>query len=152
MDIADKRIATVAFTLTDDSGTRITTTDGHAPLTYMHGQGTIAAGLEDALLGRSEGDRFSVSVPPEKGFGPRHPELVQTVPRKLWTAERAPEPGDRLQVETARGPLDVVVTAVDDATVTVDGNHPLAGRTFHAEIEVLSVRVPTPQELQFGLG
>ncbi len=152
MDIADKRITTVAFTLTDDSGARITTTDGHAPLTYMHGQGSIAAGLEEALHGRSEGDRFTVVVLPEKGFGPRHPELVQAVPRNLWTADKEPEIGDRLQVETARGPLDVVVTAVDDTTVTVDGNHPLAGRTFHADIEILSVRVPTAQELQFGLG
>lgn len=151
MDIADRRIATLHFTLTDDSGQRITTTHGHEPLTYIHGTGSIIRGLEQALAGRKAGDRFEVAVAPEDGFGPRHPQLVQTLPRTMWRAEAAPSVGDRLETQTARGPLDVVVTAVDNDTLTVDGNHPLAGRAFRAEVEVLSVRVPTPDELQFGL-
>ena len=152
MDIADKRIATVHFTLRDDDGTTITSTRGHAPLVYMHGENRIAAGLEQALAGRAEGDAFEVTVAPETGFGQRHPELVQVLPRSMWRADKAPEVGDRLETQTAAGPLEVRVVAVDADTITVDGNHPLAGRTFHAEVEVVSVRVPTPDELQFGIG
>ena len=153
MDIADRRIATVHFTLTDaDSGQPITTTRGHAPLTYMHGTGGIARGLEQALEGRKAGDRFEVVVAPEDGFGPRHDALVQTLPLGMWRAPTAPKVGDRLETTTAKGPLEVVVTAVGPDTVTVDGNHPLAGRRVRAEVEVLSVRVPTPDEVQFGLG
>ena len=153
MDIADRRIATVHFTLTDaDSGQPITSTRGRAPLTYMHGSGGIARGLEQALEGRSAGDCLEVVVPPEDGFGPRHEALVQTLPRSMWRAPSGPNVGDRLETTTAKGPLEVVVTAVDADTVTVDGNHPLAGRRVRAELEVVSVRVPTPDEVRFGLG
>jgi FKBP-type peptidyl-prolyl cis-trans isomerase SlyD len=153
MDIADRRIATVHFTLTDaDSGQPITSTRGHDPLTYMHGTGGIARGLEQALEGRRAGDRFEVVVAPEDGFGPRHEALVQTLPRAMWRASSEPKVGDRLETTTARGPLDVVVTAVDADTLTVDGNHPLAGRRVRADVEVLAVRVPTAAEVQFGLG
>ena len=77
MDIADRRIATVHFTLTDaDSGAPITSTQGHAPLTYMHGTGGIARGLEQALEGRKAGDRFEVVVAPtfEKPLSEKTPE------------------------------------------------------------------------------
>jgi len=152
MDIADRRIATVHFTLSDaDSGAQITSTRGHEPLTYMHGTGGIARGLEQALEGRKAGDRLEVVVAPEDGFGPRHDALVQTLPRAMWRAPSEPKVGDRLETTTAKGPLDVVVTAVAPDTITVDGNHPLAGRRFRAELEVLSVRVPTPDEIQYGL-
>ena len=152
MDIADRRIATVHFTLSDaDSGAQITSTRGHEPLTYMHGTGGIARGLEQELEGRKAGDRIEVVVAPEDGFGPRHDALVQTLPRAMWRAPSEPKVGDRLETTTAKGPLDVVVTAVAPDTITVDGNHPLAGRRFRAELEVLSVRVPTPDEIQYGL-
>lgn len=152
MEIADRRVATVHFTLTDESGSRITTTHGHDPLVYMHGTGTIARGLEEALEGRGPGDRFEVTVPPEKGFGPHHKELVQTHPRNIIKDGAQPEVGARLDAQTAKGPLEVMVTAVDGDSVTVDGNHPLAGRSFRAEVEVVDVRLATPDEIQFGLG
>lgn len=152
MDIAHRRVATVHFTLTDEDGSRITTTRGHDPLVYMHGEGSIARGLEEALEGRKPGDRFEVTVPPEKGFGPRHPELVQTHPRSMIKDGAQPEVGARLDAQTAKGPLEVVVTAVEGDSVTVDGNHPLAGRSFRAELEVIDVRLATPDEIQFGLG
>lgn len=152
MEIAHRRVATVHFTLTDGDGSQITSTRGHQPLVYMHGTGSIVAGLEEALEGRSPGDRFEVTVPPEKGFGPRHPELVQTHPRSIITDGAEPQVGARLDAQTAKGPMEVVVTAVEGDSVTVDGNHPLAGRTFTAQVEVVDVRVATPDEIQFGLG
>lgn len=152
MDIADRRIATVHFTLTDaDTGAPITSTHGHEPLTYMHGTGGIARGLEQALEGRAAGDRFEVVVAPEDGFGPRHDALVQVLPRTMWRAPTEPRVGDKVETTTAKGPLEVVVTAVGPDTITVDGNHPLAGRRVRAEVEVVSVRVPTADEVQFGL-
>lgn len=152
MEIAHRRVATVHFTLIGEDGETITSTRGHDPLVYMHGTGSIVAGLEEALEGRSPGDRFEVTVPPEKGFGPRHPELVQTHPRSIITDGSEPQVGARLDAQTAKGPMEVVVTAVEGETVTVDGNHPLAGRTFSAQVEVVDVRVATPDEIQFGLG
>ena len=152
MDIADRRIATVHFTLRDEQGQAITSTHGHAPLVYMHGTGSIMPGLEQALAGKSPGDAFSVTIAPEAGFGPRHELLVQTLPRDKLGASAAPAVGAKLTAQTAKGPLEVVVTAIDDDTVTVDGNHPLAGRTVQAQVEVVDVRLATPEEQQFGLG
>jgi len=60
--------------------------------------------------------------------------------------------GAKLTAQTARGPLEVVVVAVDGDSLTVDGNHPLAGRTVEARVEVVDVRLATPHEQQFGLG
>lgn len=152
MEIADRRVVTVHFTLTDGNGGAITSTRSHEPLVYLHGTGSIARGLEQALDGKSPGDRFTVTVQPEDGFGARHDALVQTLPKSLLGDGAAmPEVGARLKAQTERGPIDVVVTAIDGDMLTVDGNHPLAGRPFDADVEVLDVRLATPQEVQFGL-
>ncbi|MGY0560905.1 MULTISPECIES: FKBP-type peptidyl-prolyl cis-trans isomerase [unclassified Luteimonas] len=151
MEIAYRRIATVHFTLTDEDGSQITTTRGHDPLVYMHGTDSIAKGLEEALEGRGTGDRLEVTVPPEKGFGPRFESLVQSHPLSIISDGVTPEVGAKLNAQTANGPLEVKVVAVEGDTVTVDGNHPLAGRAFRAELEVVDVRVATPDEIQFGL-
>jgi len=151
MEIADRRVATIHFTLLDQQGLQVATTQGHEPLVYVHGTGGIVRGLEDALAGKQAGDHLEVEVAPEQGFGKRHEGLVQTLPRSLLGSDSEPQVGARLKAQTEKGPLDVVVTAVDADTVTVDGNHPLAGRPFRAQVEVVDVRLATPEELQFGI-
>src|SRR5690606_1995319 len=114
MEIAEGCVATVHFTLLDQQGAQITTTHGHDPLVYLHGTGSIVPGLEQALEGRSPGDAFEVEIAPEQGFGKRHDALVQTLPLgMLGDGASVPAVGARLKAQTARGPLDVVVTAVD---------------------------------------
>lgn len=152
MEIADRRVATIHFTLLGQDGGEVTSTHGHDPLVYLHGTGGIVRGLEEALNGKKAGDRFEVEVAPEQGFGKRYDELVQSLPRSMLDSATEPQVGARLKAQTARGPLDVVVTAVDADTVTVDGNHPLAGRPFRARVEVVDVRLATPEELQYGIG
>ena len=151
MEIADRRVATVHFTLYDDAGNTVASTHGHAPLVHMQGTGGIVPALEEALQGRKAGDRFEVQVDPERGFGKHHPELVQTLPRASFKGSSEPQVGSRLQAQTARGPLDVVVTSVDGDSIGVDGNHPLAGKPFRLDVEVVDVRLATAEELQFGL-
>ncbi|MCL1635270.1 peptidylprolyl isomerase [Luteimonas sp. SX5] len=151
MEIADRRIATIHFTLFDHEGKQVGSTHGHDPLVHMYGTGGIVPGLEKALAGKNAGDRFEVEVAPEEGFGPHHPELVQTLPRSTFNGAQAPSVGRKLIAQTSKGPLEVRVTGLDGDTITVDGNHPLAGKPFRLEVEILEVRVPTPQELQFGV-
>lgn len=151
MEIADRRVATIHFTLFDNDGNQVGSTHGHDPLVHLYGTGGIVPGLEKALAGKKAGDRFEVTVAPEEGFGPHHKELVQTLPRAILGATNPPEVGGRLLAQTAKGPLDVRVTAIDGDTITVDGNHPLAGNPFKLSVEVVDVRVPTPEELQFGI-
>src|SRR3546814_16756338 len=93
--------------------------------------------LEEALAGKKAGDRFEVEVAPEQGFGKRHDGLVQNLPHSMLDSGAEPQVGARLTAQTERGPLDVVVTAVDADTATVDGNHPRARRPSRARVEFI---------------
>jgi FKBP-type peptidyl-prolyl cis-trans isomerase SlyD len=150
MQIAERCVAMFHYTLTNDAGEVLDSSQGREPLAYLHGAGNIVPGLETALAGRSAGDSFAVDVAPEDGYGTRHDELVQQVPRDAFRGVGQVEPGMQFQAQTPQGALSVTVTKVEDDTVTVDGNHPLAGETLHFAIEVTGVRAATDEELQHG--
>jgi len=150
MEIADSRVVTVHFTLIDENGQTYASTQGHQPLVHLQGSGGIIPALEQALAGRKKGDRFEVEVDPEHGFGPHFPTLVQAVPRARFRGSREPEIGDRLTAQTRMGTGQVTVTGIDDQAIAIDGNHPLAGKSFRLQVEVVDVRLPRPDEIQFG--
>ncbi|WP_454831268.1 FKBP-type peptidyl-prolyl cis-trans isomerase [Pseudoxanthomonas wuyuanensis] len=150
MEIADHRVATIHYTLTDDAGQVVDRSAPDAPLSYLHGAGNIVPGLEQALTGRKAGDAFSADIPPETGYGPRHDGLVQTLPISAFQSAGTVQPGMRFEARTEHGPLLFTVTQVEEEKVTVDGNHPLAGQTLHFAVEVADVRESTAQEQQQG--
>lgn len=150
MQIADRTVASFHYTLTNDAGEVVDSSRGREPLTYLQGAGNIVPGLERAMDGRSAGDSFSVAVAPELGYGVRHEQLVQEVPRTAFQGVDAIEPGMSFQARTPQGTHSVTVTQVTDQTVTVDGNHPLAGQTLHFAIEVTEVRAATSEEIAHG--
>ncbi|MBS7456080.1 FKBP-type peptidyl-prolyl cis-trans isomerase [Coralloluteibacterium stylophorae] len=150
MEIAQNSVASFNYTLTDDDGTVVDTSNGREPLAYLHGAGNIVPGLEAALAGRKAGDRLTVDVQPEEGYGVRHEQLVQQVPREAFQGVDDVKVGMQFQAQTQGGPLSVVVTEVGEGTVTVDGNHPLAGKVLHFDVEITEVRAASPEELQHG--
>ena len=150
MEIADRRVATVHYTLTNDAGEVIDKSPADAPLSYLHGAGNIVPGLEKALEGKSAGDKLQADVPPEEGYGPRHDGLVQVVPRAAFQGVDKVEAGMQFEATTAHGPLLVTVTEVGEEQVTVDGNHPLAGKTLHFAVEVTDVREASSEEQEQG--
>lgn len=150
MQIADDTVASIHYTLTDKTGKVIDASPTGEPLMYLHGAGNIVPGLEQALEGRQAGDRFDVAVAPEGGYGPRHEQLIQVVPREAFHGVDTLEPGMQFEAQGGQGPMMVTVTKVDAANVTVDGNHPLAGETLHFAIEVADVRAATEEELEHG--
>src|SRR3546814_2984826 len=75
MEIADRRVATIHFTLLGQDGGEVTSTHGHDPLVYLHGTGGVVRGLEEALAGKKAGARLEAEIAPEQGFGKRHDEL-----------------------------------------------------------------------------
>ena len=152
MQIAQNSVVAFHYTLTNDAGEVLDSSEGRQPLTYLHGAGNIIPGLEKQLEGREAGEKLNVTVSPEEGYGEVQPQLVQEVPRDAFQGVEAVEPGMQFQAQTQGGPLMVTVTKVEGDTVTVDGNHPLAGRTVEALVEVVDVRLATPEEQQFGLG
>lgn len=150
MEIMDGRVATIHYTLTDDDGLVIDRSSPDAPLSYLHGAGNIVPGLEQALAGKAAGDTLQADVPPEQGYGVRHEELVQQVPLSAFPDGASVVPGMQFEATTEHGPLVVMVTEVGDDTVTIDGNHPLAGRNLHFAVEVAQVREPSEDERSHG--
>ncbi len=150
MQIADRTVASFHYTLTNDAGEVLDSSAGREPLTYLHGAGNIVPGLEVKMAGHGVGDSFSVDVAPADGYGEYVAELVQTVPRESFEGIDHLEVGMQFQAQTQNGPLPVVITEIADETVTVDGNHPLAGEVLHFAVEITDVREATVEEALHG--
>ena len=150
MHIEKNRVVTFNYTLRDDQGAVIDSSSGRAPLSYLHGKGNIIPGLERALVGKAAGDKLDVTVAPEHGYGPRDERLVQIVARAKFGDVANIAPGMQVRASGKQGARLVTVVRVDRDFVTVDGNHPLAGRTLHFSVEVADVRKATHEEISHG--
>ena len=150
MQIARNRVAIVHYTLRDEHGTVIDSSSGRAPLAYLHGKGNLIPGLEQALEGKAAGDKLDVTVAPELGYGSRDERLVQVVPRNQFGGAGGLAAGMQVRASGPRGSRLVTVVKVERDFVTVDGNHPLAGRTLHFSLEVEEVRKATHEEITHG--
>lgn len=151
MEITDRRVATVHYTLTVDNGTLVHSSRAAAePLVYVHGAGKLMPGLEKALSGKNVGARFKAVVLPAEAYGPRHERLVQVVPLSAFEDKEMVQLGTKFLTETAQGPLLATVVKIDGDRITVDGNHELSGKTLYFEIEVTDVREATLDEVVRG--
>lgn len=147
--IANGQVVSIHYTLTNGGGEKLDSSDGQDPLNYLHGHGNIVPGLENALTGKSVGDKFDVVVTPAEGYGERDEAQVGKLPRAQVGIEDV-KPGMRLQADTPEGPMSLLVTEVSDDELTVDANHPLAGETLHFAIEVMEVRAAEASEIDHG--
>lgn len=149
--IKENSVVTMHYELKDAEGEVLDSSKGQEPLVYLHGAGNIIPGLEEALVGKTVGDTVDAVIAPEKGYGMPVDALVQTVPKEAFGEEVSKvEVGMRFQAETEQGPVPVVVTAMDDTTVTVDGNHPLAGKELHFNVSISEVREASAEETEHG--
>jgi len=120
-------------------------------LDYLQGYNNIVTGLEEALENKEIGDKVSVAVSPEKGYGAFNEEGVQTVPRTNFPEGAALNIGDQYMAENNRGEtMPFTITKLSDEEVTVDFNHALAGKTLNFEVEILDVRDAKEDELEHG--
>ena len=149
--IKHNSVVTMHYKLKDAQGEQLDSSEGQEPLVYLHGAGNIIIGLEEQLLGKAVGDNVSAVVSAEKGYGEPVEALVQVVPKEAFGDEvDKVAVGMRFQAETEQGPVPVVVTAVEDTTVTVDGNHPLAGKELHFDVTITEIREATAEEIEHG--
>ncbi len=136
--VSDGRKVTIHYVLRDASGAELHSTRGDEPLSYTHGTGEIVDGLERALDGQQEGDSVDVTLPPEDAFGAHDPDKVVEVPAEDLGFDA--EVGTLIRAEMPDGSAHhFSVTEVGEATVTLDGNHPLAGQTVQFEAEIVEV-------------
>ena len=124
--------------LTD--GTVFDSSKGREPLEFTIGAGQLIPGFDAAVVGMTVGESKTVIIPPEEGYGPHNEEMVVQADRKQFPPDADPQVGMQFQSNAEGGQtLVVTVTAVEGDTITLDGNHPLAGRDLTFEIEVVEV-------------
>ena len=123
-----------------DDGTVFDTSDERAPLEFTIGSGQIISGFEKAVVGMEPGEIKTTTIPPEEAYGPRRDDMTLTVEREQFPEEIVPEPGQQLQVQQPDGRAAIVtVSEVSGSTVTLDANHPLAGRPLTFDIRLVDV-------------
>jgi FKBP-type peptidyl-prolyl cis-trans isomerase SlyD len=150
MQIAKDAVVSIHYTLKNDAGETVDSSAGGDPLAYLQGNGNLVPGLENALEGKQAGDKVSVKVSPNDGYGEYDKSLVQQVPRRSFKGVPNIQVGMQFQVQSGQGPRAVTVTNVIGDMVTVDGNHPLAGQNLNFDVEIAEVRVATDEELAHG--
>ena len=123
-----------------DDGTQFDSSEGLDPLEFQVGSGQIIPGLDAALPGMTVGDKKTVNVPCDQAYGPLNPEMRQAVPREGIPADIPLDIGTQLQMQTPEGQvMPVTVVDVDEAQVTLDANHPLAGKDLTFNIELVGI-------------
>ncbi len=150
MQIAQDAVVCIHYTLTNDKGETLDSSAGGEPLAYLHGNGNLIPGLENALTGKQAGDKLTVKVAPADGYGEYDKALVQRVPRRSFRGIADVRVGMQFQVQSDGGARTVTVTHIAGDMVTVDGNHALAGQNLNFEIEVTEVRTASEEELAHG--
>jgi FKBP-type peptidyl-prolyl cis-trans isomerase 2 len=130
----------IHYTGTLLDGTTFDSSEGREPLEFEVGSGQIIPGLDVAMPGMAVGDKKVVKIACADAYGPLNPEMRQAVPREGIPADIPLEVGTQLQMQTPDGQaLPVMVVELDEATVTLDANHPLAGKDLQFDIELISI-------------
>ena len=111
------------------------------PLEFILGSGEVIPGLESGIIGMKAGETKTISVPPEEAYGPRHEELVIDVKKSEFPENLTLAIGQQLQIRQSDGdPLRVTVADIDEDTITLDANHPLADCTLTFTILLVAVK------------
>jgi len=149
--ITEGLVVSLNYVLQLEDGTTVESVRGHPPFLYLHGAGNVVPGLEKELTNRRVGDRLSLEVPPELGYGTLDPKCIQRLHRSEFPPDARLTPGMRFGSELDDGTiLPAWVADVQGDDIIVHFSHPLAGKNLHFLVEVLGVRDARPDELRHG--
>ena len=149
MNITKDTVATLSYTVTETNGQVVGRTQPDEPVTALIGHGFLIRGLEKALEGHKKGDEFAIQLEPKDSYGEYDKNLVQTIDRAMF-GDFEIAVGNVFEADSEHGPMAVVIKEINDKTVVVDGNHPLAGKILNFLIVVEDVREATPEEIKHG--
>lgn len=150
MQIKKNKVANIDYVLKDNDG-NVLDQSSDGSFAYLHGASNIIPGLENALEGKKHGDEVSVTIAPEDGYGENNPALIQQVPRDAFPADMEIKTGMQFQAQSDGGHQTLVtVTGVDGDQITVDGNHPMAGKTLNFDVKIGEIRDASEEELSHG--
>ena len=135
----DKEV-TLHFALKLDNGDVVDSTFDKKPATFKVGDGNLLPGFEQAIYGLKAGDKRSLSISPEQGFGQGNPQNVQVMPRSQFQDMELSEGLLVIFNDAANTELPGVVKTFDEDQVTIDFNHPLAGKALSFDVEIIEVK------------
>ena len=145
------KVVSIHYTLTLDDGQIVDSSEGQPPFEYLHGASNIVPGLEKALTGLGAQAPFDVLVAPAEGYGERADDNQQKVSRKAFPKDMRLEVGMQLAAKGDDGqPMPFWIATIEDDSVTIDFNHPLAGEQLHFVGKVMAIRDATAEELAHG--
>lgn len=151
MTIAQHKVVTIHYKVSDsESDEVIDSSENAEPMTYLHGAQNIIPGLEQALEGKAVGDELEVVVEAADAYGERSDDRIQQVPMDAFQGMEKVEPGMAVTAQTDQGQINLVITEVNGDMVTVDANHPLAGKSLKFEVSVEDVRDASEEEMAHG--
>jgi len=151
VEVSDGKIVCLDYTLRLDNDEVVDSSQDREPIQFVQGQQQIVPGLEKELYGMEVGEEKQVVVEPAEGYGERNPEASQVVPRDAFQEGVELEPGMAIQVSDGSGrTATAFIDQVEDESVKLDFNHPLAGETLHFDVAVVDVREPTAEDLAGG--
>ena len=150
MNVDKDKVVTFTYTLTNDKGEVLDSSQAHGPLSYLHGHGAIIPGLEAEMAGKSGGDSFQAKIAPADAYGEYNEELIIDVPKDRFPEPENIEKGMQFQAQTQQGMQVFTVEEVKDEVVSVDGNHPLAGENLSFDVEITDIRDATSEEIEHG--
>jgi FKBP-type peptidyl-prolyl cis-trans isomerase SlyD len=150
MNITTNAVVQMHYKLTNTDGMLLDSSEGREPLTYLHGNGMLIPGLESQIDGKISGDKFSANVPAAEAYGEKSPEMIHVVPKENFQGDGELQEGLQIQIDTNQGTQIAIITKVEGNDVTIDMNHPLAGMDLQFDIEILTVRPATDEEIAHG--
>jgi FKBP-type peptidyl-prolyl cis-trans isomerase SlyD len=150
MIIEDKKVVSFHYELTNQEGEQLESSRDKEPMTYLHGTNNIIPGLEKAMVGKSAGDKFQITVEPAEAYGERKEANIQRISAKHFKNLRKLAPGQVVGLQTKQGPVQVTVVKIGRFNVDVDANHPLAGQALTFDVEVTGVRDASEEETAHG--
>ena len=128
-----------------NDGTTFDSSEGREPLEFEVGSGMVIKGFDDGVTGMNVGDKKTISIPSEDAYGPKQEEMIINFPINNFPPDITPEVGMTLQMHGENGQeLPVVITALNEDSVTLDANHPLAGKELIFDIELVDVEGKSP--------
>jgi len=140
MIIEDGRVVSMHYQLKNDAGEVISASTDNEPLVFKYGTGAIIPGLEKELTGRKAGDEFVAVIPPEEGYGEINPCLHAVLKKEAFSGIEEIKPGMQFQTQDENGNSQTIrIMVVENDKVTVDTNHPLAGKTLFFDVRIVSV-------------
>ena len=149
--IGKHSVVSIHYTLKDDQGQVMDSSEGREPLAYLHGENNLIPGLEAELQGKTAGSRFEAVIEPKDAYGEIVDEFIQTISKQMFQGVDDIQPGMTFVAQGEGGQQrQVRVVEVEGDDVTIDANHPMAGKTLYFDVEVVGVREATSQEIEHG--